>query len=63
MISTSTGGNMKITAADLAVAHKCMEYLSKQHLDIPGLRWEDIFKARVNIQVYLESIKVEVNHE
>lgn len=54
---------MKITAADLAVAHKCMEYLSKQHLDIPGLRWEDIFKARVNVQVYLQSIKVVVENE
>ena len=54
---------MKITAADLAVALRALQYLSTQHLDIQGIRWEDLFNTRVNIDAYLRLTKVEVEHE
>lgn len=52
-----------MTAADIAKALQALDWVAKQDLkNVPGLSYNDILDARINLKVVLNLIKVEVKN-
>lgn len=54
---------MTLTAADLAKALQALEYVSKLDMkNVPGLAYDDLVDARINIKLILKYMTVEVRN-